>query len=71
MDSDYVSIGADTTAPKMVTATPNNAATNVEKTSNVVFNFDENIVLADNSKISVVDGAGNSVGLKQQCQQIN
>ena len=64
MDSDYVSIGADTTAPTMVTATPNNAATNVEKTSNVVFNFDENIVLADNSKISVVDGAGNAVGFE-------
>ncbi|WP_244834996.1 type I pullulanase [Clostridium sp. BJN0001] len=70
MDSEYVSLTKepeepeepeDTTAPSIEKVTPENNAQEVLKNSNVVFEFNEDIVLSDSSKITVTDENGEEV----------
>ena len=61
MDSDYILVGQDITPPSIVSTAPISGSTNIEAASNVVFNFNENIAIADAGKISMVDNVGNPI----------
>ena len=51
----------DTKAPEIISTSPSNNATDVEKSKTIVFTFSENIEIADASKISLLDKDGKAV----------